>query len=177
VKHTIILLMLLASSPAIGAIPPGLTLSGDGIVRYMGIFKVYEAELFAPPDASPETIVNAETPRCLRLTYAASVKVDDITKAADIIMARQQDEATIARIRSELDTLNTSYRDVKKGDVYLMCYDDTTRSTTLTLNDESLVVIESAEFASVYFGIWLNENEPISTSLREDLLSGLADNR
>jgi hypothetical protein len=48
------------------------------------------------------------------------------------------------------------------------------QQSTLALNDKVLTVIDSADFASVYFGIWLSRYKPLDEDLREDLFSGLA---
>jgi hypothetical protein len=70
--------------------------------------------------------------------------------------------------------LHASYRDVKEGDSYRLCYDHRLQQSTLALNDKVLTVIDSADFASVYFGIWLSRYKPLDEDLREDLFSGLA---
>lgn len=72
--------------------------------------------------------------------------------------------------------LHNAYQDVQKGDSYYLCYDAQQHQTTLTLNDTKLVTVPSAEFAKVYFGIWLGEIKPIDERLRERLLRGAEKN-
>ncbi|MFO7576670.1 MAG: chalcone isomerase family protein [Pelovirga sp.] len=168
------ILLVLAAAPATAdpfADPfAGLELVGAGEVRYMGVIRVYRAELLAPAAARTEDILAATSSFCLRLHYRVALAADDFIKAADTILARQHTQQTLARVAPLITRLHQSYRDVKKGDHYGLCYHAATRSTALILNDEVLVTIDSAEFARIYSGIWLGEQQPLSTELRRQLL-------
>jgi len=155
------------------AVPSGLKLAGTGEVYYLGIFKVYEASLYASPDRSPDDILAADSSRCLQLDYAVELSPENFIEAADTILSRQHDQKAIDSVRRELDLLNASYREVKENDRYQLCYDAETRSTSLLLNGTRLVHIPSARFAEIYFGIWLGKTSPLDEDLRVDLLSGL----
>jgi hypothetical protein len=148
----------------------GMNLLGRGEVNYMGFIKVYDAALYANTHESGQVVMDDETSRCLKLTYDVALSVKDFVLGAETILKRQHSPEKITELRKEIDMLHNAYRDVQKGDSYYLCYDAPQRQTTLTLNDTELVTITSKEFAEVYFGIWLGENEPIDERLRERLL-------
>lgn len=172
-RFTVILLgifFVLWTAPATADPFADLELVGAGEARYMGVIRVYRAELHAPAAARAEEIVAAASSFCLRLHYRVALAADDFIKAADTILARQHTQQTLDRVAPLITRLHQSYRDVKKGDYYGFCYNASTRSTALILNDEVLVTIDSAEFARIYSGIWLGEQQPLSTELRRQLL-------
>jgi hypothetical protein len=172
---TIIILISLLIHPQTysqAAVPDDYLFKGSGIVYYLGIFKVYNATLYTESDARLEDVLSADCSRCLELDYAVDLKVENFIEAADIILARQLDEKNLNILRPELDQLNASYRDVREGDRYLLCYDSETQTTRLLLNGNLLVEIPSAEFATAYFGIWLGDKKAIDTDLRSKLLAG-----
>lgn len=164
-------LILAIRSPAHAATE--LAPIGSGSVRYLGLIKVYDATLYAPPQASETAILGGEQSICLQLDYAVDVPSSAFIEAAETILARQHEPAVLARVQSQIDVIHGSYRDVGKGDSYRLCYDDTSGSSRLALNDEVLATVDSSEFAAIYFGIWLSPDQPLDESLRDDLFAGL----
>jgi hypothetical protein len=149
----------------------GLQVQGRGEARYLGMIKVYDAALYSPPGTPAERMLDPDISRCLDLKYAVSLKVADFIRGADTVLASQYDEAELDHVRAEIDALHRSYRAVAKGDRYALCYDAATRETTLALNREELVRVTSADFARVYFGIWLGAEAPLDEKLRDRLLA------
>jgi hypothetical protein len=149
----------------------GLQLQGRGEARYLGVIKVYDAVLYSPAGVTAERMLDSDISRCLDLKYAVSLKVEDFIRGADTVLARQYDEAELDQVRAEIDALHRSYRTVAKGDRYTLCYDAATTETTLLLNGQELVRIASADFARVYFGIWLGPEAPLDKKLRDRLLA------
>jgi len=143
---------------------------GKGDVRYLGFLKVYEATLYALAPFDSKSILDKHVSKCLQLEYSMSLSAADFILAAKTILARQQDQKKLDQLQPEIDLLHGAYQDVKKGDRYRLCYQAQDRTTTLAFNDRELVAIPSADFASVYFGIWLGPNAPIDEKLRNDLL-------
>ncbi|UOG90887.1 MAG: chalcone isomerase family protein [Candidatus Thiothrix sulfatifontis] len=154
-------------------IPAGLQTAGKGEALYMGVIKVYDAELSVSPGATRANVLDASVSRCLKLDYAVELTADKFTLAAETVLKRQHDAATLAKIQPQLDQLHAAYVDVKPGDIYQMCYDTKTQATSLLLNGKAVTQVKSAAFAQVYFGIWLGEKQPIAQELREQLLTGL----
>jgi hypothetical protein len=146
---------------------------GSGSVRYLGLIKVYDATLYAPPLASETAILNAEASFCLQLDYTVDVPSSAFIEAAETILARQHEPEVLVRMQPQIDVIHRSYRDVSDGDSYRLCYDDTDGRSRLALNNEVLATVESAEFAALYFGIWLSPDQPLDESLRDKLFNGL----
>lgn len=167
----LMIVTLFVSRPGYATIS-GMNLVGRGEIYYLGFIKVYAAALYADTQNAGQKVMDAETSRCLKLTYDVSLTVKDLVLGAEIILARQHSPDAIAKLRKDIDILHAAYRDVQKGDSYYLCYDAPQRLTTLTLNDTKLVAVHSREFAEVYFGIWLGAVQPIDEKLRNRLLSG-----
>jgi len=166
------LVMLLMCSAQAGLLP-NLKLSGQGTAYYMKVFKVYDAQLHVGANATKANILEPNVSRCLRLNYAVDLTVDKFVLAANTVLQRQHSAAQLQRVKPLIDRVHNSYKDVKKGDIYVLCYDANTQLTRLELNDQLLVQVNSPEFAKVYFGLWLGAKAPLSAPLRASLLQGV----
>ncbi len=144
---------------------------GQGEIRYMGIIKVYDASLSASRMVTGERILDKEISKCLNLHYAVSLTSDQFIRGAEAVLQRQHNKEALDAIQPQIDALNAKYRNVEEGDSYTLCYDAASKTTTLSLNNEELVNIASADFAKFYFGIWLGPDAPIDKDLRNDLLT------
>lgn len=148
----------------------GLEKLGSGEVYYLGIFKVYNAALFSKKPLDKKGILSKDVSKCLVLNYTTKLSAEDIIKAANTVLRRQHDAATIKSLRQETKALHTSYVDVKDGDSYMLCYRASSGLTELFYNDSKVITIQSHEFGQFYLGIWLGQEEPISENLRRSLL-------
>ncbi|HMO04609.1 MAG TPA: chalcone isomerase family protein [Kiritimatiellia bacterium] len=152
--------MATPSFPATVTLSDGVTLERRGVsqltVGY--IFKVYHAALYLPPGSGPEDAL-ADAPRHLEIHYLRNISREDFIKAADDMLTAQHAPEVIRSIQAGIDQINALYRDVKKGDRYALTYQPGI-GTTLTFNGEVQGVIEGADFARIYFSIWLGENNP-----------------
>ena len=166
-------LSLIFALPAFANNPPSLKIAGQGKALYMRVIKVYDAELSVSDNAVRNNVLSAGVSRCLRLDYAVDLTADKFVLAAERVLQRQHDASTLAQIQPQLEQFHAAYQDVKKGDVYRMCYTAATQTTSLSLNGETLVQVNSDTFAKHYFGIWLGEKRPIAQRLRKDLLKRL----
>jgi len=168
-----LLMVLLLSAPTAGwATLAGMVPQGSGTARYLGLITVYRATLFAGADLEEANVLSPSISRCLKLQYEVSLKAEDFLLAADTVLARQHSADTLSRMRNDIERLHRSYTDVKAGDVYTMCYSASDQTTRLSLNGVEQVAVPSAEFASLYFGIWLGPEKPLDSRLRNDLLGG-----
>ena len=163
---TITLLVLPAA--AVGLVD-SMTLVAKGDARYMGFIKVYDAHLYIPEEVDHSRILDPDVSKCLELNYSVGLKPEDFIKGATIVLERQHPTEYLERIRPHVDALHDAYRPVDKGDTYILCYDAESEMTTLSLNTEQLVAIQSEEFSSAYFGIWLSPDQPLSTALQRQL--------
>lgn len=152
---------------------PGLAKTGNGTVKYMGIFKVYDAELYTNPELQSVSVLSDDTSRCLVLYYDLDLSAEDIIKGANAVLKRQNSQEVLDSNSQYIEALHRSYTNVSSGDSYTLCYDSTSSTTQLFFNDEEVVSIKSREFARIYFGIWLGSKEPISETLRSNLLAQL----
>ena len=112
--------------------------------------------------------------KCLKLDYMVKIKSADFVKSAEEILNKQRTQEQLSSVRKEIDALHDGYQDINPGDSYTLCYDAETQITELFLNETLLTTVSSEEFAQVYFSIWLGEQNPLSSSLRKNLLSGPA---
>ena len=166
----LITLTLFVSRPGYATIS-GMNLLGKGEIYYLGFMKVYDAALYADTQNAGQKVMDAETSRCLKLTYDVSLTVNDLVLGAETILARQHSPAAIVKLQKDIDILHAAYRDVREGDSYSLCYYAPQHLTTLTLNNTTLAAVSSREFAEAYFGIWLGAVQPIDEKLRNRLLS------
>lgn len=156
-----------ADSTTIGGKP--VPLRNAALLRYLKFIKAYVAALYLPDGVKSEDVLS-DVPKRLEISYLVSIKGPDFDKGAAPVLERNQTPAELARLRGRLDRINAAYKDVKSGDRYSLTYLPG-RGTELALNGTPLVVIEGADFAAAYFGIWLGR-EPIDEKLKRDLLKG-----
>jgi len=156
-----------AESTTIGGKP--VPLRNTAVLRYLKVIKAYVAALYLPEGVKAEEVL-ADLPKRLEISYLVSIKGPDFHKGAAPVMERNQTPVELARLQGRLDRINAAYKDVKPGDRYALTYLPG-RGTELALNGTPLVVIEGADFAAAYFGIWLGR-EPIDEKLKRDLLKG-----
>ena len=156
-----------ADSTAIGGKP--VPLRNAALLRYLKLIKAYVAALYLPEGVKAEDILS-DVPKRLEISYLVSIKGPDFDKGAAPVLERNQTPAELAKLQRRIDRINAAYKDVKSGDRYSLTYLPG-RGTELALNGTPLIVIEGADFAAAYFGIWLGR-EPIDDKLKRDLLKG-----
>jgi hypothetical protein len=156
-----------ADSTTIGGKP--VPLCNAALLRYLKVIKAYVAVLYLPERVKAEDVLS-DVPKRLEISYLVSIKGPDFDKGAAPVLERNQTPAELARLRGRIDRINAAYKDVKSGDRYSLTYLPG-RGTELALNGMPLIVIEGADFAAAYFGIWLGR-EPIDEKLKRDLLKG-----
>ena len=139
-----------------------------GLLRWKFFFKGYVAALYLAPGEKPESLWT-DAPKRLELHYFYSIGGEKFGGAADELLSRWMSPEEIAPLRERLDTLHALYRDVEPGDRYALTYVPG-RGMELTLNEESLGVIEGDDFARTYFAIWLGK-VPLDEPLRDQLLA------
>lgn len=148
----------------------GLSKISTGEVRYLGLFKVYDASLYVKTGVQKKDILKPKTSRCLKLEYSMSLSIDDIIIGEEAVLKRQHSKDKVERYKEEIEKMHVVYREVKKGDNYTLCYTAEDMTTTLSLNDEKLVSVSSEGFGEFYFGIWLGPIKPLDVKLRRTLM-------
>lgn len=156
-----------ADTVTIGGTP--VPLRNAALLRYLKFIKAYVAALYLPEGVKSEEVLS-DVPKRLEINYLVSIKGPDFGKGAEPTLKLNQTPAELAKLRSRIDRINAIYKDVKPGDRYALTYLPG-RGTELALNGTPLTVIEGADFAAAYFGIWLGRDS-IDDKLKRDLLKG-----
>jgi hypothetical protein len=144
-----------------------IPLRGTGRLVWMRLVTVYDAALYLPAGVPVKDVLQ-DVPKQLELSYHISIKGPKFGESAEPYLEKNVPSQELAKLRQRIEQLNKLYRDVKDGDRYALIYAPGI-GTTLSLNNVPLGTIEGADFAAVYFAIWLGA-KPISDSMRDDLL-------
>ncbi len=131
-----------------------MTLRGAAMLRVGYVFRVYWAALHVGEDAPTETVLQ-DVPKRLEIRYLRRIAAADLTQAGDEAIRRQVPPDQLARLQPRIDAINRLYRDVQPGDRYTLTYVPG-HGSELALNGTPLGRVEGADFASAYFGIWLD---------------------
>jgi hypothetical protein len=156
-----------AFDPAVRAAELTLPLRGAAMYRHLGVFKVYAAALYLPADADAAAMGD-HIPRHLEIAYLRPLTAEDLVRSGDTFLRRNATAAEYARIREDLARINAWYEDVDAGDRYALAYMPG-EGTTLLRNGIVQGAIPGAEFARIYFRIWLGD-DPVSATVRDSLL-------
>ncbi len=147
-----------------------LVLFGHGVARYARIFRVYVGALYGPDDVEPDELLDSDVPVRLEITYLRSVGADDIREATRVVLENQYEGDELEAVRDRFDRFNALYEDVGDGDQYAFEYRPSDEAARLYFNGEQVGEETGRDFARAYLGLWLAPEEPLSKSLREDLL-------
>jgi hypothetical protein len=149
-----------------GQTPP-LERKNQAILTYMWT-DVYAAAFYAEPAISARQSVSTQTAQRLELFYFRDIDREDVIKAANSTLERQQTKETLGRLRPELERLHNSFQNIQVGDRYDLSW-DRTDGLTLTRNQKVIFASPDPELARVYLGIWLAP-KGLSEDLRASLL-------
>lgn len=146
----------------------GLTLQGEGTLRWFG-FKIYDARFFAARPINVQQLF--DTPFALELSYARDFSGASIAEtSADEI--KRLNGANAAQQQRWLAAMQKIFPNVKSGDRLRGVYEPG-RGASFFHNDKPVGVIAEPEFARAFFSIWLDP-KTVKPDLRRQLL-GLAD--
>ena len=147
------------------ALPQG-KLVGKARLTVWG-FEVYDARLWAPASFSAGSF--ASTPLALELSYLRDFKAEDIAGRSLKEMRRSQPVSDAQAVQWRAGMLRV-FPDVRKGD-RIMGVHRPGVGASFWVNGQARGEIRDAEFARLFFGIWLSPNtsEP---RMREALLAG-----
>ncbi|MFP4307386.1 MAG: chalcone isomerase family protein [Desulfococcaceae bacterium] len=145
-----------------------LELTGTGIIRYLGLFKVSEVALYMPAEVPADQVLKTDTPRRLEVRYFRDLKKDDFVKSTRVWIRKNVSEGEYKTLEPKIERLNALYEDVKEGDRYGLTYVPG-KGTTLDLNGREIGAVSGGDFARALFSIWLGE-EPVEDGLPGELL-------
>jgi hypothetical protein len=138
-----------------------------GLLRYLGLFKVYAGAFYLEKGAPINDALSDRAKR-IEVEYLRTFKGEDFGPATVEMMKKNVDKATVDKLRRQIDYHNSLYEDVGPGDRYALTYIPG-RGTELALNGEPKGVIEGADFATALFSIWIGQ-EPIDESFKRQIM-------
>ncbi|MDA7087791.1 chalcone isomerase family protein [Pseudomonas sp. SA3-5] len=140
----------------------------QSVLRYLWV-DVYAAALYAEPKVSAAQALDRQRSLRLELYYFRNILRSDVIEAAWTTLKRQHDQAKLDRLRSDLDALHASFRDIKPGDRYALNY-HADSGLSLERNGKTTFASSNPELARTYLGIWLAP-DGLSDRLRSSLLN------
>lgn len=147
-----------------------LALNGAG-VRSKYMFKIYVGALYTTqPVTQPERVLDASTPRVMRMQFLRELRADQLaTGWKDGFAANQSGEAMKA-LAARLAQFNQLMRDVKMNDV-LQINLRPNGDTEVLLNDRLRGTVPGADFQRALLEVWLGRS-PADKDLKAALLTG-----
>lgn len=146
------------------ALLPRARLLGSGALRFFGL-RVYEARLWAVAGFDHQQY--ARHPFALELTYDRKLEGEAIAERSVAEMRRVGDFGE-AQARRWLALMKQAFPDVGAGD-RLLGFNDGQGEVRFFLNGAPTAQIGDAEYAHLFFGIWLAP-QTSAPALREALL-------
>lgn len=154
-----------ASEVRLGREP--LTLVGSGIYRFAKLVKVCAAALYLPGGVKAEQALD-DVAKHLEIFYYRDVTADQFVRMGDDALRENVTRTEWERIQPHLRRFNAFYQKVQAGDRYTLSYQPGV-GLELALNGRPLGLIEDAEFAALYYRIWLGENS-VNNRFRDEIL-------
>ncbi len=151
-----------------GALPQAQQI-GTGRLTVWG-FQVYDARLWAQPDFRPVNFDRA--PLALELSYLRAFKAQEIAERSIEEIRRSKPVSDAQASRWIADLLRV-IPNVRRGDRVIGVHQPGV-GAAFWVNGKNTGEVQDAEFAKLFFGIWLSPDtsEP---KLRDSLLAGAAE--
>ncbi len=150
------------------ALPDGvLDLVGAGVLRWKVLFRAYASAFYLPPGMAPQRWQD-DVAKCLTIHYFWDISRDEFGPAGRKVLARMYPAEQLAAVAAQLEAIDAAYVDVQEGDRYALVYSPG-QGTVLFHNGQALVTLPGAEFARLYFSVWLG-SDPVDGGLRDELL-------
>jgi hypothetical protein len=145
---------------------PSATFAGKGLLRFLG-FQVYNASLWVAPGFKYSEL--GQHSIALELEYLRKFKREEIARVS-LEQMRLSGSFSPEQGQQWQTALATVLPDVKPGDRLLGIYKPGA-SVAFALNGQSIGEIEDAQFAKMFFDIWLSPKSS-APKLRDQLLAG-----
>ncbi len=140
----------------------------QAVLDYLWV-DVYAAAFYSATEVAPRQALQQQAAQRLELYYFREIARSDVIKAAWITLERQHPPAELERLRSQVDALHATFRDIRPGDRYALNYSPRS-GLSLERNGSIVFTSRDPELARAYLGIWLAP-EGLSDTLREQLLA------
>lgn len=143
-------------------------LYGISKLRYLGLVDVLSSAYYVDNRAATED-PHTMGHRRLEIAYHRDFSAEEFAKATRHLMAENTPKVLHARIRPWIESVCTSYRQVKAGDRYVV-EDLGPGGLRVYHNGDHVIQLGDADFAKAYFNIWLGK-KPFHEGLRRGLLT------
>ncbi|MBB1161900.1 chalcone isomerase family protein [Aquariibacter albus] len=141
-----------AAPPEVAGEVPEARLVGQGRLRYFGLH-IYDAELWAGPSLAAGDTDYARQPLALVLRYARSLDGAKIAERS-IEEMRRIGAFSAEQSATWLRFMNEAFPDVQDGDRLTGLYRPG-EAAAFAFNGKPRATLRDAEFARLFFGIWL----------------------
>ena len=144
-----------------------LSLTGVGVLTYMGFIQIYRGALYLPAGVNSERVLE-NVPKRLEVIYLRPFKAEDIGAATIGGIRKNVSPDTYDRLAERIADHNSLYEDMAKGDRAALTYLPE-RGITLTINGRVKGTIAGEDFAQALFSLWLGD-EPFNSRFKQALL-------
>jgi long-chain acyl-CoA synthetase len=147
-----------------------LVLNGAGYRKKLFI-KVYIGALYlVQPASQAKAILDASTPRVMRMHFLRDIGQDQFATAWNDGIAPNHSASEMQALRARIDQMNTLVGNVRHGDV-LRIEMQARGETGVWLNDKLRGSINGADFQRALLTAWLGE-KPADANLKRAVLGG-----
>ena len=143
------------------------SLTGVGVLTYMGFIQIYHGALYLPAGVTSERVLE-NVPKRLEVIYLRHFKSEDIGTATIEGLRRNVSPDMYDRLAARIADHNRLYEDIAKGDRAALTYLPE-RGLTLTINGRVKGTIAGEDFAQALFSLWLGD-EPFNSRFKQALL-------
>lgn len=144
-----------------------LSLSGVGVLKYLGFIRIYNGALYLPPDITGKDAL-LDVPKRLEVEYLRAFKAEDFGRAAVAGLRKNVDPDTLHRLEDQIKNHNLLYPDIQRGDRVSLTYLPSV-GTQVAVNGVTRGTIPGADFAKALFSLWLGE-KPFDANFKRALL-------
>jgi hypothetical protein len=147
-----------------------LYLNGAGI-RSKFFFDIYIAQLYMehPAGSAAEVIAAPGKKRMIMHFLYEEVTKDKLVSAWNEGFGDNLDAEKLATLQEKINSFNTLFRTVKKGDIIELDYIPE-QGTVVTISGKEMGVIEGKDFNDALLNIWVGP-KPINEGLKTKLLN------
>lgn len=144
-----------------------LSLSGVGVLKYLGFIRIYNGALYLPAGVSRDEVLS-DIPKRLEVEYLRSFKAEDFGAATIAGMRKNVDPDTFSRLGARIEAHNSLYEDIAPGDRVSLTYIPSV-GTQVEINGAVKGTVDGADFAKALFSLWLGD-KPFDAGFKRDLL-------
>jgi len=144
-----------------------LSLNGAGLLRYLGIVKVYAGALYLPEGSDAQDVLD-DIPKRLEVVFLRPVQAEVFSETTNAHMQENLDPGALEKIKNQIDAHNAIYTDMSFGDRCAWTYLPGI-GTQMAINGELRATIPGAEFARALYAMWLGA-QPLDKAFKASLL-------